>query len=61
MFLSILINEYTWLCIQASPNKLGDGDVSSNLRFKGDNQKNNEGCEKWAWSVTEADIACRRG
>ena len=41
------INEYTWLCIQASPNKLGDGDVSSNLRFKGDNQKNNEGCEKW--------------
>lgn len=44
---TLSVNEDTWLCIQASPNKLGDGDVSSNLRFKKDNQKNNEGCEKW--------------
>ena len=37
----------TTLCIAASPNQLGDGDVSSNFRYKSDNTKNNEGCERW--------------
>jgi hypothetical protein len=37
----------TILCIAASPNQLGDGDVSSNFRYKSDNTKNNEGCERW--------------
>ena len=42
-----VVSEGTILCIGASPNQLGDGDVSSNLRYKPDNTKNNEGCLRW--------------
>ncbi len=43
----------TILCIQASPSQLGDGDVSSNLRYKHDSEKNNTGCVKWVDILTK--------
>ena len=43
----------TILCIQASPSHLGDGDVSSNLRYKHDSAKNNAGCVKWVDILTK--------
>jgi len=41
------VGEKTILCIQACPTELGQGDVSSNLRFKKDREKNNLACERW--------------
>ena len=41
------VGEKTILCFQACPTELGKGDVSSNLRFKKDNEKNNIACERW--------------
>ena len=46
----------TILCIQASPSRLGDGDVSSNLRYKHDSEKNNAGCVKWVDILTKVGI-----
>ena len=43
----------TILCIQATPSQLGDGDVSSNLRYKHDSEKNNAGCVKWVDILTK--------
>tara|TARA_B100000214_G_scaffold187016_1_gene134891 strand:+ start:3936 stop:4907 length:972 start_codon:yes stop_codon:yes gene_type:complete len=40
-------DEITYLYIQAIPTQLGEGDVSLNLQYKDDNEKNNQGCEKW--------------
>tara|TARA_Y100001980_G_C14556194_1_gene346838 strand:- start:8037 stop:8984 length:948 start_codon:yes stop_codon:yes gene_type:complete len=48
------VTENTVLCIQACPSQLGEGDVSSNLRHKHDNEKNNQGCEKWLEILTSA-------
>jgi len=48
------VTENTVLCIQACPSQLGEGDVSSNLRHKHDNEKNNQGCEKWREILTNA-------
>ena len=48
------VTENTILCIQACPSQLGEGDVSSNLRHKHDNEKNNQGCEKWYEILTRA-------
>ena len=42
-----VVGDDTILCIQASPTELGSGDVSSNLRFKKDSEKNNIACERW--------------
>ena len=42
-----VVGEETVLCIQACPTQLGSGDVSSNLRFKKDNEKNNVACQRW--------------
>lgn len=42
-----LVGDKTILCIQACPTELGKGDVSSNLRFKKDSEKNNIACERW--------------
>ncbi len=43
----------TILCIQATPSQLGDGDVSSNLRYKHDSEKNNAACVKWVDILTK--------
>lgn len=41
------VGENTVLCFQACPTELGKGDVSSNLRFKEDTEKNNIACQRW--------------
>lgn len=41
------VGENTILCFQACPTELGNGDVSSNLRFKKDTEKNNLACQRW--------------
>ena len=41
------VGENTILCFQACPTELGKGDVSSNLRFKKDSEKNNIACQRW--------------
>ena len=51
------VTENTVLCIQACPSQLGEGDVSSNLRNKHDNEKNNQGCEKWREILTKVGTA----
>ena len=43
----------TILCIQATLSQLGDGDVSSNLRYKHDSEKNNAACVKWVDILTK--------
>ena len=48
------VTENTVLCIQACPSQLGEGDVSSNLRHKHDQEKNNQGCVKWRDILTSA-------
>lgn len=47
------VEENTVLCIQACPTQLGEGDVSSNLRHKHDNEKNNQGCARWVEILTK--------
>lgn len=42
-----LVGERSILCIQACTSELGSGDVSSNLRFKKDSEKNNIACKRW--------------
>lgn len=42
------------LCIQACTSELGSGDVSSNLRFKNDTEKNNAACERWVSTLVNA-------
>ena len=51
------VGEETILCIQASPSQLGDGDVSSNLRYKHDSETNNAGCVKWVDILTKVGTA----
>jgi len=46
----------TILCIQACPTELGTGDVSSNLRFKKDSEKNNTGCQRWLDILQSAGV-----
>ena len=41
------VGETTILWFQACPTELGKGDVSSNLRFKEDTEKNNIACQRW--------------
>ena len=48
------VGEKTILCIQACPTELGKGDVSSNLRFKKDSEKNNIACERWVEILQKA-------
>ena len=47
------VTEKTVLCIQACPSQLGEGDVSSNLRHKHDQEKNNQGCARWVEILTK--------
>ena len=48
------VGENTVLCIQACPTQLGSGDVSSNLRFKKDSEKNNIACQRWLETLHNA-------